>query len=268
MSGSKDRRTLPSKSNGKIVPARTPGTLGVNDAGDPGKKALPGDTPGPVGTSGDAASHLPGMKHAHTISGRTGSGAEKRYKGYRILDKSELFFNPKESPTFARVFNQAIALQVQITPFDEMKATDAAYYDPLQNAIFISPDEFKKPKAKKTHLSTAHELYHAIQYKDLLKGARTLSERKRLIEQRMLTMAEDEFVRHESQREQQAEAFAWACDGEVLDYFDRKQKGGRGFPKNFQQEIVRERVKEYWSQVGKIYMEKARKRYRDAKIRQ
>ena len=157
----------------------------------------------------------------------------------------------KESPTFAKIWQESIDLKVQITPFDEMKAEDAAYYDPLQNAIFISPDEFKKPRPKKTQLSTAHELYHAIQNKDVLKGASRPSERKRLIEQKMLAMKEDEFVRYESQREQMAEAFAWKCDGEAIDYFAGSQKGGTEFPKNFLQEIVNERVKEDWDQRGK-----------------
>jgi hypothetical protein len=208
------------------------------------------------------------VKPTQTAGGAEALAAGKRYKGYSIKDKSELFFNPKESPTFAKIWQESIELQVQITPFDEMKAEDAAYYDPLQNAIFISPDEFKKPRPKKTQLSTAHELYHAIQYKVVLKGANTPRERKRLIEQRMLAMGEDEFVRYESQKEQMAEAFAWKCDGEAIDYFARSQKGGTGFPKDFQQEIMNERVKEYWDQQGKLYLGRARKRYRDAKLRQ
>jgi hypothetical protein len=249
-------------------PPRTPGPLGRNDAADPNVKSHHGDTPGPLGTSGDAASHIPGVKSTLTVGVAEDPVPEKRYKGYSIKDKSELFFDPKESPTFAKIWQESIELQVQIAPFDEMKATDAAYYDPLQNAIFISPDEFKQPRSKTTRLSTAHELYHAIQNKDVLENARTFRERKRLIEQRMMAMSEDEFVRRESQREQMAEAIAWKCDGEAIDSFARSQKGETGFPRKFLQDIVRERVKEYWDQQSKVYVEKARKRYRDAKLRQ
>ena len=47
--------------HGKAAYARSPGSLGKNDAADPNvHKALPGDTPGPVGTSCDAASAIVG----------------------------------------------------------------------------------------------------------------------------------------------------------------------------------------------------------------
>jgi hypothetical protein len=49
-----------SPSEGEVsVPARTPGTLGVNDQGDPNVTALLGDTPGPLGVRDQADPTLP-----------------------------------------------------------------------------------------------------------------------------------------------------------------------------------------------------------------
>lgn len=247
------------------LPPRTPGSLGWNDAADPNSKALAGDTPSPAGTS--PASYLNGLMLAQATGDQKNLVAVKKYKGYSLKEKPELFFNPKESQTFAKVWQESIELQVKIAPFDEIKAEDEAYYDPLQNAIFISPNEFNKPKSK-TRLSTAHELYHAVQNKAVLKDATTPDERKRLIEKKMLAVEEDQFVNDASQKEKMAEAFAWKCDAEVIDYFTRTQKKGTGFPEKFQQEIVKQRIDEFWSQKSKSYIEQARKRYREAKLRQ
>jgi hypothetical protein len=40
-----------------LLPARTPGTLGVRDAAEPGALAELGDTPGPVGWNDGAVRH-------------------------------------------------------------------------------------------------------------------------------------------------------------------------------------------------------------------
>ena len=38
-----------------ICPARTPGTLGINDQADPNRWSMPGSTPGPTGMADHAA---------------------------------------------------------------------------------------------------------------------------------------------------------------------------------------------------------------------
>jgi hypothetical protein len=43
-----------------LWPARTPGTLGVRDAAEPGALAKLGDTPGPLGWNDGAALHASG----------------------------------------------------------------------------------------------------------------------------------------------------------------------------------------------------------------
>jgi hypothetical protein len=47
--------TLGKDAPGTLVPARTPGPLGVNDAADPNVRAAPGDTPGALGINDAAA---------------------------------------------------------------------------------------------------------------------------------------------------------------------------------------------------------------------
>ena len=50
------------------LPSRTPGILGINDAGDPSKLSLLGDTPGPTGVNDHAFPGrivLPGLGTLH-----------------------------------------------------------------------------------------------------------------------------------------------------------------------------------------------------------
>ncbi len=49
------------------LPARTPGSLGKNDAGDPDLLALPGDTPGPLGINDGAAKLALGQAFSTTV---------------------------------------------------------------------------------------------------------------------------------------------------------------------------------------------------------
>ena len=71
MAGSRIPGSVKAHSHGAYLPARSPGALGVNDAGEPLSDRHVGDTHGPVGHNGHGA-----PRHIH---------AKKRRKGARHL---------------------------------------------------------------------------------------------------------------------------------------------------------------------------------------
>src|SRR5262249_52042648 len=59
-----------------LVPARTPGPLGVNDAADPNARATPGDTPGALGINDAAA--LAAQAAPAVAGGNAATAADKK----------------------------------------------------------------------------------------------------------------------------------------------------------------------------------------------
>jgi hypothetical protein len=242
---------------------RTPGPLGHRDAADPLEPAAPADTPGPVGTSSDAAHAADPTRPAAAADAKEPASI----KSAPIQKRAALFFKPEESATFKKLWETGVAMRVRIAALPTMKAEDAGFYDPLQNAIFLSPAEYRAP-ADPTHTrrSTAHELYHAWTNREVLRKAHDPESRKALIDAEMLALTEEQYVKQASAEERRAEGYAWMCDFEARDFFERK-RGGTGFERKFMLGIARERIEEFWGAKKKFYVERARQRWRAAQDR-
>src|SRR5262245_29761823 len=205
MAGSRPPGVTPPDPTSSKLPGRTPGPLGRNDAGDPNARALPGDTPGPLGTSGDAGSFTTSPPRREPV--RYG------YAGAVLIEqRPDLFYSPKESPTFDKLFAQATAIKAKIAPNADMKADDAATYDPEYNVILLNTSDFENKHVRsrtQLHQSTAHELVHAVQNKSILEKAPDPKERAALLDQAILRWkTEEAFVKHHLEKEIQAETIA------------------------------------------------------------
>lgn len=177
---------------------------------------------------------------------------------FPIQKKPELFFKPKESPTFAAAFRKAQALGVKLMPA-KIDGGNAAMYDPVKNVIYISGKDFKHPTGS-TRRSTAHELYHALQSESVLRKGNTNQQREKLIEQHILSMSERDYIDYAWKKELAAEKFAWQCDVEATQHFSKATRGA-GFPNNFLKQVVQTRLNEYSKSQKSKYIKAARSRW-------
>ncbi len=188
---------------------------------------------------------------------------EKQYRNVRPLaEYSSRFFTKSESPTFNKVFEQAIKLQVRIAPDPQPGSRDLASYDPLNNVMWIPKSELQKASNTEEFKRTiTHELVHALQYRAELQATKDPKMRQQKMEQQASSLTEDEYIDMKWKRELQAEKIAWTAYHEAINEFAKSRPGG-GFPSSFLKEITDTRVREFAEQNRDAYRQKFKQAYR------
>ena len=244
-----------------VVPARTPGLLGFNDAADPNCAAAPGDTPGSLGVN-DAAALLPNSPGGILLAQAGGPLPRPKAKAGSDVE----MYPPGESPTFDKLKEEVKNLGITrlIAPGSSLKSRDADY-DPVSNTLRISREGYENylnyKKREDLRRYIVHELSHAKQHKTLLQDAKDPEARKRLLRKQALSMSEDEYVKFRWNNELQAERTAWEVNGESIDSFEKSRRG-KGFPADFLKEITDTRVREFTEQTKAAYETDFRVAYR------
>ena len=178
-------------------------------------------------------------------------------------------YKPGESPTFDKLSQDVADLGIRYVKGNLPKAL-AAEYIAEDNILAISHDEYlgylraAAGKREELRRSITHELAHARQYKDLLKGVSDSKARLRLLAEQALKMSEDDFVAFAWNNELDAERTAWIVDVESIDFFGRN-RGDKPYPPGFLKQIVDQRVNEFADQAQSFYENRKRALYRALK---
>lgn len=133
----------------------------------------------------------------------------------------DILFNPASNLTFSPMYHQAVEFGVTITLVPKLAdQTTAASYEVISNTIEVL--ELKVPKTTgksrkwmelpvedQMKLSTAHELYHAVRWGNILGSELSPSQRLQKLDRQARAVTEDAFVEVSWKEECAAESFAW-----------------------------------------------------------
>ena len=148
---------------------------------------------------------------------------EKRYRNVVDLSKREDLLFPKgESPTLDKIVQAARDLGVRVAPDDHTEKNFLAYFDSVNNVVWIPRSEFEHIEhSEEIKKAVVHELYHAFMNQSILKMSTDPQVREMYIKQEASELTEDQYVNMMWHKEITAEAASITAYNELLDYHNR-----------------------------------------------
>ena len=144
------------------TPSRTPGCLGVNDAGDPNACAAPGDTPGPVGVNDPSAVLADSRVHSVIIRSFPPPifAGYQSSEGYVILIGEPAGLLPSEPQITLSFGKTEETVTVKVSNWRKVKGYADAVRIGAANFAGIDPDRLKG--ASVVAVSNAAEIRKAV----------------------------------------------------------------------------------------------------------
>lgn len=175
-------------------------------------------------------------------------------------------YDEGESGTFDKLQREIKGLGIgyKIGGTKELKNEPDAVYDPVNNEVRISKEgyeKYQKGDAEQLKRTIVHELVHARQYKELLGGEKDPNRRKQLIDKKVLSQKEEEYVKTMWERELDAEKAAWQASTESIGNFAKNR--GNSFSSNTAQTVIDDALRDFAKETKAEYESDFRATYRE-----